>query len=314
MNAPADDAAQNRADHGSLPHVALQDLRVLYGSTVAVDGVSFAFAPGRIHGLLGRNGSGKTSLLSVIAGYRRPSAGQVLVDGQPAFDEPHAMGRTCFIRGAGDTVEHNWPMDRVKDALRVAGSLRPHWDQGFADELASRFRLNPRKRLSQLSTGQRSAVGVVLGLASRAPLTIFDESYLGMDATSRYAFYDSLLEDHLTHPRTLIISTHLIEEVASLFEHVTIIDEGRLLLQDEADAVREQGATVTGPRDLVDPLLDGVTVLATRTLGPTVSVTTFGAEVDQLRTRAASTPDVEVSPAALQDLFVHLTSSEEERA
>ena len=85
------------------------------GSTIRIAGQTF-----EVVGLLGRNGSGKTSLLSVIAGYRRPSAGQVLVDGQPAFDEPHAMGRTCFIRGAGDTVEHNWPMDRVIRQVRQA--------------------------------------------------------------------------------------------------------------------------------------------------------------------------------------------------
>ena len=84
-----------------------------------------------------------------------------------------------------------------------------------------------------MSQGQRSALGVILGLASRCPLTIFDESYLGMDAPSRYAFYDELLADYLAYPRTIVLSTHLIEEVSSLFEEVVIIDRGRLLIQNK---------------------------------------------------------------------------------
>jgi ABC-2 type transport system ATP-binding protein len=286
--------------------VELRDLTVRYGQTTAVDGLSLRLAGPGIHGLLGRNGSGKTSLLSAVAAFRPPSGGEVLIDGEPVFENPAAMRKVCFIRGAGDTVEHDWPGDRVRDALGLAARLRPGWDAQYADKLVDRFGLPTRKRLGELSRGQRSSVGVILGLASRAPVTIFDESYLGMDAPSRYAFYEELLDDYLAHPRTVVVSTHLIEEVASLFEHVAIIDEGRLLLHEPADELRARGATVIGPADRVEQFTQGMTALATRELGPTRSVTIDGV-VDEHERRRAAELGLELGPVALQDLFVHLT-------
>ena len=108
----------------------------------------------------------------------------------------------------GDTVEHDWPGDRVKDALALAAELRPDWDADYAEKLVDRFALPPKKRLGQLSSGQRSALGITLGLASRSPLTMLDESYLGMDAPSRYAFYDELLADFGGHR---VVSTVFVE-------------------------------------------------------------------------------------------------------
>ena len=284
----------------------LRDLTVRYGSTVAVDAVSATFEAGQIHGLLGRNGSGKTSLLSAAAAFRAPSGGRVLLDGEPVFENPAAVRRICLIRGAGDTVEHDWPGDKVKDALGLAARLRPNWDVAFADRLVERFALSRTARLSELSRGQRSALGVVLGLACRAPVTMLDETYLGMDAPSRYAFYDELLADHVEHPRTVLISTHLIEEVASLFETVTVIDQGRLLLQESADALRARGAAITGPAEAVAAFTDGLTVLASRQLGPTRSDTVDG-ELSDTQLAAAHRAGLELDPVPLQDLFVHLT-------
>jgi ABC-2 type transport system ATP-binding protein len=288
--------------------IELQDLTVRYGDTTAIDRVSLGFEGPRIHGLLGRNGSGKTSLLSVVAAFRKATAGRVLLDGEPVYENPAATRQICFIRGSGDTVEHDWPGDKVQDALSLAAELRPAWDADHAAELADRFSLPVKMRLGELSRGQRSALGVTLGLASRAPVTIFDESYLGLDAPSRYAFYDALLADYLAHPRTFVISTHLIEEVASLFEDVTIIDEGRVVLQESAEELRAQGVAVTGPADVVADFTGDLEVLATKRLGPTRSDTVYG-EVDDTRRRQARDAGLELGPVALQDLFVHLTQT-----
>jgi ABC-2 type transport system ATP-binding protein len=164
-----------------------------------------------------------------------------------------------------------------------------------------------------LSRGQKSALGIVVGLASRAPLTMFDESYLGMDAPSRYAFYEELLADYATHPRTIVISTHLIEEVSSLFEEVIIIDEGRLVLHEESDALRGRGVTVTGAADVVDTFVAGLTVLGEQSLGRTKAATVYG-KLDETQVRAAKLAGLELGPVALQDLFVHLTRTESEGA
>lgn len=228
------------------------------------------------------------------------------VDGQPVFETPQVVRDICFIRGAGDTVTYDWPDDRVKNALAFAATVRPRWDPAFADVLVDRFQLPLKTRLGQLSRGQRSALGITMGLASRAPVTIFDESYLGLDAPSRYAFYDRLLADFAEHPRTFVISTHLIEEVAALFEQVLIIDHGRLLLQGDTDDLRERGATVTGLAVEVDRFTSGLDVLSAKQLGPTKSVTVFGSLTGEDR-RRATRAGLEIGPVALQDLFVHLT-------
>ncbi|HEX2052638.1 MAG TPA: ABC transporter ATP-binding protein [Actinomycetota bacterium] len=289
--------------------IEARNVTLRYGDTTAVDSVSFNLKPGTIHGLIGRNGSGKTSLLSVIAAFRKATSGQVLFDGEPVWENPQAVRRICFIRGSGDTVAADWPSDRVSDAVSLAAAFRPEWDSEYAAKLIDRFRLNTRAHISKMSQGQRSALGVVLGLASRCPLTIFDETYLGMDAPSRYVFYEELLADYLAHPRTFVVSTHLIEEVASLFEEVAILDRGRLLLQEDVERLRSRGASITGPAGEVDQLAELLTVLSSRQLGPTRSVTVYG-DLDPDLVRRARAVGLELGPISLQDLFVHLTEPE----
>ncbi|MDS1269302.1 ABC transporter ATP-binding protein [Lipingzhangella sp. LS1_29] len=289
------------------PTITISDLHLSYGRTTALDGITLTVNGPRIHGLVGRNGSGKTSLLSVIAGFRQASAGSVELDGQPVFENATALRRLCLIRGSGDSVDHDWPTNRVRHALRLAADLRPNWDDDYAQALVDRFQLDPRQRLTELSTGQRSAVGVVLGLAARAPVTIFDESYLGMDAPSRYAFYDELLTDYMEHPRTVIVSSHLVDEVSRLLESVILLDHGRLLLHEDAEALRGRGAAITGEHGAVAEFVADRTVLRQQHLGRTTSAVVYGELGPTDRDRAAAA-GLDVDAVPLQDLFVHLTA------
>lgn len=288
------------------PDIEVRDLRLRFGDVNALDGLSFHLSGGKIYGLMGRNGSGKTSLLSVLAAFRKATSGAVLINGQPPFENDAVVRDICLIRESGDVYDG----ERVGCMLDLAAQLRPNWDAEFAGKLMDRFKLPRRKRPQSLSRGQKSAVGIVLGLASRAPLTMFDESYLGMDAPSRYAFYEELLADYAIHPRTIIISTHLIEEVSSLFEEVLIIDQGRLVVHEEADTLRSRGATVSGPAETVDTFTAGLTVLNEQRLGRTKAATVFGELTDD-QVRAASLAGLDLGSVSLQDLFVHLTNSSE---
>lgn len=287
--------------------VEVQDLTLRYGETTALDRLSVSLAPGKIYGLLGRNGSGKTSLMSVLAAFRRATAGTVRVDGEDPFENERITRQICLIREGGDM----FVAERGDRVLALARALRPHWDQEYAERLVDRFELPLRRSPQKLSRGQRSALACVLGLASRAPLTMFDESYLGMDAPSRYAFYEELLADYAAHPRTIIVSTHLIEEFAGLFEEIVMIDQGRLLLHDQADNLRTQGAAVIGPAEAVDRFVQDLTVLSVRSLGGTRSATVYGALDDEQRRRAAA-EGLQLEPVALQDLFVHLTTGQQQ--
>src|SRR5690606_32540100 len=285
--------------------VELRDLTLRYGATVALDRVDLTLAPGRIYGLIGRSGSGKSSLLSVLAAFRRPSSGTVRVDGEDPFEHPRLTRQICLVGEDSVMIEQ----ERCDRILSLARTLRPGWDQAYAEHLAERFELPLTKTSGQLSQGQRSALACVLGLASRAPLTMFDESHLGMDAPARYLFYEELLHDCSAHPRTIILTTHLVEEFAPLFEEVVMLHRGRVLVHEEVDAVRAQGATVTGPKDLVDRFATGRTVLAQRRLGDTSSVTLYGTLSEAAR-RGAVADGLRLEPVPLQDLFVHLTKGE----
>src|SRR5690625_4792684 len=129
------------------------------------------------------------------------------------------------------TGETEHPLAMVKDINRY----RPHFDLKYSKELLKKFKLEDKKALPKLSTGKQSAFNVVIGLASRSPITIFDEVYLGMDAPARDLFYKELLKEQERHPRIMILSTHLVSEMDYLFDEVIIIKDGRILLQEAYD-------------------------------------------------------------------------------
>lgn len=289
--------------------IDVNNLRLDYGDTTALEDLTFSLEPNRIYGLLGRNGSGKTSLLSVLAAFRKQTSGEVRIGGQPVWENPEVMSQIAFIRESGDTVEDS---EKAKEALRYAEYLRPNWNAGYANELIDRFGVPLDTKIGDMSRGQRSALGIVLGLAARAPITMFDETYLGLDAPSRYAFYDEILNDYMAHPRTFIISTHLIEEVSRIFEEVLIIDQGRLLIHEETESLLARGAALTGPADTVDRHVNGLTVIGERQLGRTKSVMVYGAIEDTQR-QEMHAAGLDLEPLALQDLFVHLTAPKGER-
>lgn len=282
--------------------VQTDELSVRFGATKALDRVSARIVPGAITGLLGRNGSGKSTLLATIAAYRRPSAGRVLVADREPYEDPAVMAGICLLREAGDYADCN-----VRQVLQLASSVRPTWSSSVADRLLDRFKVPLRTKTTNLSRGQRSALAAVVGIASRSPLTMFDETYLGMDAPTRYAFYEELLADYGERPRTILISSHLIEEVARLFEYVLVLDQGRVLLQESADDLRERGARVVGQSAAVEAFVAPHTVVSRQTLGRTTAATIYGTLPSDAFANAAAV-GLDIESVSIQDLFVHLTA------
>jgi len=285
-----------------IARIDVEDLTVRFGETVALDSLSLSVDGGQIVGLIGRNGAGKSTLLTVLAAFRPATSGEVRVAGEPVFENANLVRNICLIRDKLDFDKDQ----SVKDVLEFVGSLRPNWDQEFAESLVRKFDLPAKKKVEGFSRGMQSAVGTVVGLASRAPLTMFDETYLGMDAPSRYIFYDALLQDYMEHPRTIVLSTHLIQEVENLFEDIIIIDRGKLLLHEKADTLRNRGVSAVGPASAVDQFTSEMTVLSERRLGGTKSSTVLG-DLNDERRKQAKALGLELEPVSIQDLFVHLT-------
>jgi ABC-2 type transport system ATP-binding protein len=241
----------------------LADVTMQFHEQTALDRVSTAIEQDSITGLLGRNGAGKTTLMQLLTGHRVPTGGAVRVFGEAPYENEGVLRRICFIKEGQRYPDHF----RVRDALDAASLVFPQWDGDLAASLLRDFDLPARRPIKKLSRGMHSAVGIVIGLASRAPLTLFDEPYLGLDAVARQLFYDRLLADYAENPRTVVLSTHLIEEIADLLERVLLIDRGRVLLDSDADSLRGSAVTVAGPRERVAAFAGRHELLHSESLG-----------------------------------------------
>ncbi|HBN82904.1 MAG TPA: ABC transporter, partial [Clostridiales bacterium] len=188
--------------------VVVNNLTLKYQDFEALANLSFTIETGKIYGLIGRNGAGKTSLLSLLASFREPSSGTIKIAGESPFENPDIMQNVAFIF----EKDYKEETEKVKGMLELVERYRPNYDPEYAMHLIKRFKLPLDKQVKQLSKGMQSAMNVTMGLASRTPITIFDEAYLGMDAPTREIFYQELLEDQSNHPRTFILSTHLVSE------------------------------------------------------------------------------------------------------
>ena len=282
--------------------IEVRNLTKRYRDTLAVDGVDFSIEENAIYGLLGRNGAGKTTIMSILTAQNFATSGEVRVFGEDPYENSRVLSRMCFVRES-----QKYPEDATaRHALRIARLFYSHWDQELADRLIDDFQLPMKKTIKKLSRGQLSAVGVIIGLASRAEITFFDEPYLGLDAVARQIFYDRLLEDYSEHPRTVILSSHLIDEVANLLERVIVVDRGRVLMDEETDSVRDRAANIVGDTAAVEAFVEGREVIHRETLGRVSSVTVLGALTDADR-RALARVDLDVTPVSLQQLIVRTT-------
>ncbi len=285
--------------------VRARGLTKRYGSFTAIDDIDLTLGEGRIYGLLGRNGAGKTTIMQLLTGQLFANEGELTVFGRPPAEHSDVLRRICFIAEAQRYPESF----TVRHVLKSAPWFFENWDDDFAARLIDDFQLPVKRQVKKLSRGQLSAVGVIVGLASRAPLTFFDEPYLGLDAVARHIFYDRLLQDYATHPRTVVLSTHLIDEVANLLEHVILIDRGRILLDRDADDVRGSATTVAGAAQAVDRFVADHPVLGREQIGGLASVTIDGRLDQSDRVRAAE-QGLEIGTVSLQQLIVHLTGAE----
>ena len=280
------------------PVISVSGLTRRYRDHVALDQVSLEVEAGSIVGLLGRNGAGKTTLLRILAGQEFPSAGAALVHGARPAENEAVLRRMVFVR-----EDQVYPDVRVGHALRAASWFHPNWSAELADALLADFGLPADRAVKKLSRGMRSALGIVIGLAARAEVTLFDEPYAGLDAVARQIFYDRLLADYAEHPRAIVLSTHLIDEAAGLLERVIVIDRGRIVLTADADDLRGVATAVSGPALAVDEFAAGRVVWERRRAGSRVSVVVVGGldEADRLRARSLQ---LDLTPLTLQQLVV----------
>ena len=266
-----------------------------FGDLTAIDSISISLEAGKIYGLLGRNGSGKTTLLRLLTAQLFATGGTLLVFGEQPYENRRVLSQICFMK-ENQTYPKRW---RVGDVLAMAASFFPRWDADYASVLSKDFQLPLTQKMRTLSRGALSAV------------TIFDEP-LGLDVVARSLFYERLLADYGEHPRTILVSTHLIDEVSRLLEHVLVLDPGRLIIDEEAEALRARAFTVTGSASQVATFTEGLTQIGGEQFGSLVSATLLG-DADEGERRQAAALGLELTPVSLQQLIIHLTSTASHR-
>lgn len=287
--------------------VELDHVTRRYRGVTALDDVSTALQANTITGLLGRNGAGKSTMMRIITGQEFVSSGSVRVGGENPLENDPVLRRMIFVKES-----QVYPDIKVKRALEAASWFYPNWDAEFAGQLMEDFNLPESRPIKKLSRGMNSAMGVVIGLAARAEITLFDEPYLGLDAVARQIFYDRLLADYAEHPRTVLLSTHLIDEVANLLEHVIVIDRGRITVDAPAEDLRGRAVRVSGRASAVDQFTAHRKVLARQGIGSLASATVDG-PLDDLAIARARDLQLDLGPVSLQEFVIRTSADQRER-
>ncbi|SDZ19221.1 ABC-2 type transport system ATP-binding protein [Evansella caseinilytica] len=278
-------------------------LTKVYGSRKAVNDLSFTIAENKITGLIGRNGAGKTTLLKIIAGYYRKSAGKITVFSKNPFNNIQVAEKLIFV----DDRMSFPPALALSEILSSAAAFYPHWNKRIADGLLNYFQLEPKEKHQYLSKGMASTFNMIIGLASRCPLTIYDEPTTGMDAAVRKDFYRALLKDYIEQPRTIILSSHLLNEIEDLLEDVLLLRGGSKELQLPIAELKHYAVGLSGREEAFAEFINDVDILHQKQMGNVKYIVVRNNFSESLQKRIGMS-GVEMTPVATDDVCVYLTA------
>ncbi|WP_434509980.1 ABC transporter ATP-binding protein [Desulfitobacterium sp. AusDCA] len=291
--------------------IECENLTKSFGRFKALDGLSFEIEENKITGLIGRNGAGKTTLLKLIAGYLRPTGGELKVFSQHSFNNLSVAGNMIF-------VDENMAFPEsftLEDILAEAAPFYPNWDSRLAEGLFDYSNLNPQIRHSRLSKGSKSLFNCIIGIASHCPLTLFDEPTTGMDSAVRKDFYRALLKDYLEYPRTVLLSSHLLNEVEDILEDVLLLKQGRKCLHLPIDELKEWAMGLRGNAQVILGLLEGEEIIHQEEFAKDNVYAVIKRNINSPMVRdfiqegsgKAKQSGVELMPVSIDNLFIYLT-------
>jgi len=286
--------------------IKLENVSFSYGHNPVLKNVNISETEPIILGLWGRNGSGKTTLMKVLSGMENIDSGFINVNGIAPYNNKETMKNITYM-------QENHPFSDlwdVEDALRFGAYFNEKWDQELAENLVNLFELPRKKKIKNFSKGMQTMVQIVVGLASKAPVTIMDEPTNGLDAYMRKQFKDALLNTVEEDPRLIILSTHHIDEIEALCEKIAIIHQNTIVRYEEMEELKMHGVHLSGTAEAVERLMEGHTILEKRRLGKQMNVMLDAAYSDEWKTRAKEA-GVTAEKAALQDYLVNFTTKKE---
>lgn len=277
--------------------IKLQNITKRYRHTTALDDISLNLRENKIYCLLGRNGAGKTTLMKLMAGHMNSSAGTIEVESQSVSTRkmPESVS---FIENRA--VQFNTKLEKL---ILMASDLDSEFDKVFAQEMMNKFHLDKDKKYRQLSFGMQTMFNTLLSLASNRRIILLDEPVLGLDAVMRDRFYDLLNDSFEHHPRIIIISTHLVDEITKSAEDLFILDKGKIIFQSSINEIDEKAYSITGALKVVEPVLNNLNVIGRKTMGGYTTVFIYD-EPDNIPS------GLTVQPMGLQELFVNMVGGD----
>ncbi|MBB1062610.1 ATP-binding cassette domain-containing protein [Limosilactobacillus fastidiosus] len=270
-----------------------------FGRHLILDDVSFTLEPAKIYGLLGRNGAGKSTLLNIISNRIFPTAGSVKLDDQEVNTD-QTLGK-IFLIGEDNLY---YKQVKINQMFDLADAAYGNFDYKNAERMLKRFSLEGTHKFTKLSTGQKTAAKVTLALNVSADYIFLDEPVLGLDANYREVFYQELIKSYQARPRTIVLSTHLIDEIQRLIEHVILINNQQVLVDTDVEELLRKAYEISGPVKLVDQYTEGLNVLSTEDLGNIRTAHVF----DKLPEGRVIPDQVQIGHTDLQHLFIYLTN------
>lgn len=286
-------------------NVELKNMNYNISKEPILENINLRFEPGKIYGLLGRNGAGKTMLLSLIASYRKVSSGELTIGGENPYEDENIMPLVNLLHLSDYSNDH----ESVRKYLEFRKRYFPEFDLEYAYTLIAEYKISLDKAMNALSKGQTAVIEAVMGLAGMAPIVLFDEVTNGMDAPSREKFYQQVLNAKHREKRIIVLSTHIVSEMDYLFDDVVIIHNGKVLVNEPVDELLESGYEVTGNVEAVQTYTQDKKVLHTRTLGPTKAASILG-HISESDHELLETLNLTYTPVKLQDLFINMTEED----
>jgi len=287
--------------------ISLDGLTVRYGQRLALDQVSLQVPEGSVYALLGRNGAGKSSLVRCLLGEQKPSAGRALLLGRDVWRE-----RASILAEVGVVPEdpNAPPAMTARQLSRFCSRLYPRWDAAGVEARLKRFGVPSGTPFGKLSKGQKGQVSLALALASSPRLLVLDDPTLGLDAVARKAVFEELIGDLADRGTTVFITTHDLAGVERIADRVGILNQGRLVLDEEMEALKARFRRISFPRSR-EAAVGRLAALAP------VAVASRGWEVDAVVSRydEGSLPvedGPEVTSLTLEEIFIALTGTPEE--
>lgn len=287
--------------------ITCQDISKIYkhskDNKTALNNLSFSLTENKIYGLIGSNGAGKTTLLRLIANHILPSSGQITFNNTRIVEDGNIQQDICFMADQ----EPLFNLYNIKTLFEIASSFYTNWDHDYAKKLVNVFGLNINKKYSKMSKGEKGKANIIIALASKSKITILDETYVSLDAPSRRQFFDLLIEDYTEFPRTIIISTHYIDEVSNIFEEIILINAGQILLQEPKNDLEEKSLTILGDKKLGENLLQDVNIIHRESFGGKCAFSIYDT-LSEAHRKQLNEHDFQISITPVEKWFVHMIS------